>query len=228
MKLTVIIALLSFSVHAAVNDETNYAACSIVSRVGSPAVSFSVSLQDWAIGTLPSLPQSPTSGHISKEYLCGKVFVAFEGDWDYEQDFHHDRLYYKEFGEFWFDEKGSFGVYVPTKRKYTGCHGPSGFDSNNDGYMSETIVYRCTEADVTLKGKWGQEFQGHWSYSLQLGEVSMEPQWVADVRKDIEFSDFQKWCPTKYGYRLCGWIDRPKVDHGIPPALKREKAGAAQ
>jgi hypothetical protein len=98
-----------------------------------------------------------------------------------------------------------------------------GGEGNYAGYMSLRDEWYCNEGNPRLAGQWGEEIQGHWQFHLTFGEVDSEPQWVDDhyIQEFVLHSDFQRYCKTQYGFRLCGWIDSPTIDHGKAPLLKR-------
>jgi hypothetical protein len=156
---------------------------------------------------------------VTKWYTCGAGYVT-SGTTISVSGFRGDN---KEFGDFYDGETDNFGT-APTKvsAAFTDCTFNGKGCGNCDGYMSESAGLDCAQGTILLKGRWGDEYQGHWEYHLRFGEVDTAPQWVDDPQKDIDFtSTFQKWCPTKFGFTLCGWIDEPTVDHGEPPAFKR-------
>lgn len=139
-----------------------------------------------------------------------------QGEWSINEN-----GYRKEFGEFIFGESHDFGNYVAKPdATFFDCliDGKSG---NPRGYMTDDIHLTCGTKIVTLQGLWGEEYQGNWSYDLSLGEVT-RADWVDDPKRDMDFSsNFQKWCPTTNGYKLCGWIEKPTVDHGKAPPFVR-------
>lgn len=157
---------------------------------------------------------------ITKWYQCGNDVLRIIGKWHDTLDRTGVPMHY-EFGNYWNGELADFGSPIKANHTFKECRVLPGGSSNSQGYMSVEMLYACDEATVELFGQWGEEYQGHWSYSLEFGEVHMQPQYVKDVQKLIDFSDFQKWCPTKYGYKLCGWIDVPEPKHGTAPAYKR-------
>lgn len=180
-----------------------------------------VTFSDCAILSRHSSP----SGALSKIYECGSVVVRLLGSWQVKPD-SNGVLTRREFGEFWFGETADFGAVAQSaiRHVFTNCVGGGlfGVESNFAGYMTERITFSCADGEVKLEGQWGEEYQGHWVYTLQLGEVHTLVQWVDDAEKTIDFSAWQKYCKTKYGYRLCGWVEEPKVDHGKPPRFKRD------
>jgi hypothetical protein len=159
------------------------------------------------------------NGILLKVYRCGKETVGLTGKWSSSGDG------YKEFGTFVFGETDDFGdVPRTTSIAFANCSW-NGDQGNGDGYMTETQLFVCDARRVVLKGYWGEEYQGHWNYNLSLGEVDMKPQWVDNVSKNVDFtSSFQKWCPTRLGFKLCGSIDKPRVDHGSPPKYVRDNS----
>lgn len=163
-----------------------------------------------------SARQSHPDGELEKLYHCSNGDPLLIGEW---RSASGNR---KEFGEYWFGEVEDFGViHRETNNVFLGCI--SGNEGGNyDGYFSEYIEFKCGDKDITLKGTWSDEYQGNWNYHLIFGEIKLLPSWSDDPKRIIDFSSFQKWCPTKYGYRLCGWIDQPTVDHGKPPLFKRD------
>lgn len=124
--------------------------------------------------------------------------------------------YHVEFGEFWTGSTVDFGEDLPATQSFTGCvrHGGA---ANRDGYMTDTNNYLCrNNKTVSLNGLWGEELQGHWLYHLQLGEPIFSPEYVEDPQEFINSHNWAKYCKTASGYRLCGEVIEPKVDHGKP------------
>lgn len=160
---------------------------------------------------------------IVKMYQCGNRGVLISGLAKDGPD-RNGVMSHWEFGKFWLGETADISTPKNFRASLSSSFylcGGGDSESNLRGFMSLTLTYMCGEYTVKLNGQWGDEYQGNWSYDLQLGEVHMEPQWVDDPKKHIDFLNFQRWCPTQYGYRLCGWIDVPKVDHGKPAGFKR-------
>lgn len=168
------------------------------------------------------------SGIIEKDYGCaGGVEVRLFGQWS-DVGGSDGGIIRHEFGTYFLGQTGDFNIRhrrtlpLPVDEFHNCISDSISGRANYAGYMSEEETYTCDCHKVALRGKWGDEFQGHWSYHLSLGEVDSKPQWVDDVEEIIHFSrSYQKYCPTKYGYRLCGWVDTPVVDHGNPPQYKR-------
>jgi hypothetical protein len=161
--------------------------------------------------------RSTPAGALTKWYSCNEGIISLTGEWSIKQNQRH------EFGTWTFGETTDFGT-PPAKvtQAFTKCVAGQGTESNYDGYMSTKVAFDSAEGPIMLKGQWGDEYQGHWEYRLELGEVTSQPTWVNDPAKIMDFtSSFQKWCPTQHGFRLCGWIEEPRVDHGSPPPYQR-------
>lgn len=166
---------------------------------------------------------SDPNGTIVKFYRCNEGLVSISGNWSQKGDRR------EEFGRMWLGEILDFGWPVDVSdpaiavHKFKGCSQSfSGERANYSGYMSIEVPFTCAGAQVLLEGLWEDEFQGNWNYRLQFGEVNSTPQWVDDPKKIIDFCTFQKYCKTKFGWRLCGWVEEPKVDHGKPAPFKRD------
>lgn len=152
------------------------------------------------------------SGVIEKVYRCRSSIVRLTGTWS-----EHMELGCPVRLEFMLPGSTS---YTKAAQRFTNCRNGSG-RANHRGYLTQQVKFCCTEADITLEGSWGNEIQGSWFYNLQLGEVYAEPKWISDPTDLIKRSTFQRWCKTPFGFKLCGWVDEPKVDHGKPPEFKR-------
>lgn len=156
---------------------------------------------------------------VVKMWTCGNKFIVLRGKQDVRTD--HGTTYRLELGEPRYDGV-PFGEIPKSGLQYIGCNWKNAH-GNYAGYMTDEDEYQCLGAEVTLRGHWGDEYQGHWEYRTSLGELDGRPQWVDDPKRDVDFtSGFQKWCPTALGYKLCGWIDEPVVDHGEAPPLAKD------
>jgi hypothetical protein len=156
---------------------------------------------------------------VAKVFACGTAVVVLNGK---QQDqVESGKSYHSELGYLSYENR-PFGEIPKSADQFYGCvsHGNLG---NYAGYMTEERDFVCSGVHVALRGHWGSEYQGNWDYHLSLGEINTEPMWVDDPKKMVDFtSGFQKWCPTALGYKLCGWIDEPKVDHGQPPPFVKD------
>lgn len=106
-----------------------------------------------------------------------------------------------------------------------------GTEANFAGYLTVAEEFKCKEGRFRIEGKWGDEIQNGWEYHTEFGEqAGLGPEYVGDEPPSSQMPDFQKWCPTKYGYELCGWNeelqkkeeDQRKARSKNLPKLKRD------
>lgn len=81
-----------------------------------------------------------------------------------------------------------------------------GGNSNLTGYQSMNKFFQCKEGRIAIGGKWGEEIQNGYRYPTEFGDPTGH-YWIGDLSPEQQMPKFQKWCPTKYGWSLCGWND---------------------
>ncbi len=175
-------------------------------------------IHDCAIKARVSLP----GGILNKFYKCREGAVKISGKWSVGPDI-MGRIARQELGTFWFGETADIKP-VPASivKAFTACEW-DGSGGNTEGYMTESVNFKCAEGSLKMHGAWGEEYQGNWSYRTEFGECcSTEPEWEESPLENVVFSrHFQKWERTELGWRLVGSIDEPRVNHGKPPVFKR-------